>query len=451
MDRMTVDRRVSGHSHGCKQRRRYVLAVLIVLMVVLLVPSPALAVEFADAPVEGTYYYLYMSIQELASHGIIGGYTNGNFGPGDPVLRQQFAKMIVGTGGYPVSESDICPFGDVENGGPATFFPDNFVAVCAANGITTGTTPSTFDPWGSITRYQVASMVVRAVDNLQPGLLTAPPSGWTATGGWGKDPTHGANAARAESNGLLLGLDLDGLNPYEDMTRGEVAIVLHNMLGMLTYWSNSPRGISYLGLNVQHPALDDVMVRQALSLAIDRQAIVDGFDFDAIPATGFVPPSIPGYAAFHEDLLGATAQVSAAQALLADAGYPGGVGLPEIEISISAGTDPGVPNAIKQQWATIGVRCSVVQIDPVEFFDYLAQSPDLMAYRVGYLADFNDPHEFFIASGFNSWSRFANAAYFQAVADAVEATSDAERWTSYGVLEEMVCVDQVPIIPLYWH
>ena len=44
--------------------------------------------------------------------------TDGNFGPGDPVMRQQFAKMIVLTGAYPVSEANVCPFTDVESSGP---------------------------------------------------------------------------------------------------------------------------------------------------------------------------------------------------------------------------------------------------------------------------------------------------------------------------------------------
>ena len=138
--------------------------------------------------------------------------------------------MAVLAGGYPVSEADVCPFTDVVNGGRTTFYPDNFIAVCAAKGITAGKTPSTFDPYSDITRYQVTSMVVRMADNLKPGLLATPPPGWTATGAWDSDGTHGANAARAEYNGLLAGLDLSALDAVGDMTRGEVAQMLYNLL-----------------------------------------------------------------------------------------------------------------------------------------------------------------------------------------------------------------------------
>ena len=160
----------------------------------------------------------HAAIRELAGKGIIGGYENGNFGPDDPVRRQQFAKMIVLTGvdlgKYTVSEDDVCLFKDVEIGGYADpFFPDNYVAVCAAKRITLGTTPTTFDPWNFITRYQVISMVVRAIKDMQPGLLETPPADFAATAGWGNDPDHGLNAALAEHNLLLLGFDLENLNP----------------------------------------------------------------------------------------------------------------------------------------------------------------------------------------------------------------------------------------------
>ncbi len=76
-------------------------------------------------------------------------------------------------------------------------------------------------------------MVVRAADDLEPGLLGAPPPSWVGAAGWGDAPTHGANARRAEYNGLLAGLPLATLAPWGEMTRGEVAQVLHNLLGQL--------------------------------------------------------------------------------------------------------------------------------------------------------------------------------------------------------------------------
>jgi hypothetical protein len=190
-------------------------------------PASASSAGFADVP---TTYPYNEAIADLAARGVLSGYADGHFGPANPLTRQQFAKMIVLTGGYPVSEADICPFDDVANGGPDTLYPDNYVAVCAAKGITTGKTATSFDPYAAISRYQVVSMVVRTADDLREDLLAPPPSGFTGTTSWTQDATHGANAARAEYAGLLSGLPLSDLDPNAPMTRGEVAQVLHNLL-----------------------------------------------------------------------------------------------------------------------------------------------------------------------------------------------------------------------------
>jgi hypothetical protein len=178
------------------------------------------------------------AIESLAAAGIVTGYQDGTFRPDNSVTRQQFAKMIVLTGGYSVSESDVCHFTDVAKNA-SSLYPDNYVAVAAAHYITTGTTSTHFSPMKHITRYQVISMVVRTADDVQPGLLVAPPATWAGNATWAKNATHGANAARAEYNGLLAGLDLTALNPNGDMDRGEVAQVLYNLLGKLRTTTSS--------------------------------------------------------------------------------------------------------------------------------------------------------------------------------------------------------------------
>jgi hypothetical protein len=222
-----VDVRVDGVSVGAVTSYAFTNVTANHTISATFAPSGGCVSGFPDVP--GTHPYCE-AIADLANRGIIDGYTNGYFGPNDPVRRQQFAKMVTGAGGYPVSEADVCHFTDVETSDATTLYPDNFIAVCAAKGITVGKTATTFDPYSYITRYQVISMVVRAADDLDPGLLATPPSGY---GTWRADPTHGANAARAEYGGLLAGLDLTTLNPYGNMPRGEVAQVLHNLIQLL--------------------------------------------------------------------------------------------------------------------------------------------------------------------------------------------------------------------------
>jgi len=214
-------------------RRTATALVLLALTAILVLFSASAALTttvFSDVPAGSRYAE---AIADLASRQVINGYTDGRFGPGDPVLRQQFAKMIVLTGDYPVSEFDICPFLDVTFSGLESFYPDNYVAVAAAHDITVGRTPTSFAPLDRISRFQVVSMVVRAADDLESGLLADPPASYDATWDPSLSPTHGPNARKAEYNGLLAVLPLDQLDPWASMPRGEVAQILHNLLGVL--------------------------------------------------------------------------------------------------------------------------------------------------------------------------------------------------------------------------
>ncbi len=172
------------------------------------------------------------AIRELSEAQIVNGYDDGSFRPQNPVWRQHFAKMIVNTLELPVSEVDRAVFSDVDDYGPSTLYPDNYIAVAASTGITRGTGNGHFSPDADISRAQVVSMVVRALQSLQPGELAVPPVGYTAT--WQDFSTdHETNARLAEYNGLLAGMPLAGLDPWGKMTRGEVAQVLFNLRALL--------------------------------------------------------------------------------------------------------------------------------------------------------------------------------------------------------------------------
>jgi hypothetical protein len=177
---------------------------------------------FPDVPSSHPYA---LQINDLAVRGIISGYDNGDFGPDDPVKRQQFAKLIVLTLGRSATESDICPFGDVELSGPGVLYPDHYVAVAAALGITEGTSPGEYSPYREITRAQLITMVGRAAGLADPPAEYSPPFGDFSD-------THYPWARRAAYAGLLEGLR--GIGPSYDFwapaTRGEVSAILYSLL-----------------------------------------------------------------------------------------------------------------------------------------------------------------------------------------------------------------------------
>jgi competence protein ComEC len=212
-----------------------------ILVTAVLLGAIQFAAAFSD--VAGSTAYS-VAIQDLSSRSIVTGFDDGTFRPDAGVKRMQFAKMIVRTMDLPVGEGDVCPFPDVDPSTPPELYPDHYVAVAAAQHITQGYDDGTFGPQNLINRAQVITMVVRAADALHPGLLRV--AGGSST--WGDfDATHAANAAKAEANGLLDGLPLASLDPYGPMPRGEVAQVLHNLLGLLadggpTTTTTAPRG-----------------------------------------------------------------------------------------------------------------------------------------------------------------------------------------------------------------
>ncbi len=213
------------------RRRIWILSVMLSAVLLLAGPVPA-ASAFPDVPSNHPYH---TAIEDLSNNNIMGGYTNGNFGPQDPVMRQQFAKMIVKTLGLAVTGSDVCPFIDVvAQTGTDPLYPSKYVAVCAQYNITQGKDATHFDPYAKITRLQVVTMIVRAAVNLAPGTLQNPPSGWSGQLSYG-DPTHGANLRKAEYNALLAGLQgLSGSwNGYASTSRGECAQLLYNLLNKL--------------------------------------------------------------------------------------------------------------------------------------------------------------------------------------------------------------------------
>ncbi len=172
----------------------------------------------------------YTAIQGMALRGIIGGYPIGGqaeFRPASPVLRAQFAKMICGALNIPVTEELVSPFSDLGPDDPGSLYPHEYVAAAALYGITTGVSPTQFAPYADISRAQVVTMTVRAVDSLRPGLLAPPPS--DVPGSLGAfSSIHAPAMRKAEYNGLLLcliGFAADW-DPWANATRGEVAQIL---------------------------------------------------------------------------------------------------------------------------------------------------------------------------------------------------------------------------------
>ena len=213
-------------------RTRAVLAVLTTaLLLSFAVGGSALA--HSDVPMSHSFAE---AVDDLAARGVITGFGDGTFRPDAPVMRQQFAKLIVRALGLPATTADLCRYSDVAPSGGDGLYPDHFVAVAAANGITLGYADGTFGPYKSIERIHAVTMVVRALERIYPGALATPPMGSRLDGDWAALRSEQRDCAiLAFSNGLLNGLDVGSVarDPLAPMPRGEVAQVLYNMMRLL--------------------------------------------------------------------------------------------------------------------------------------------------------------------------------------------------------------------------
>jgi hypothetical protein len=223
---------VSAHAASAREGNLRWLRVLItccVGLIVLLVLFAPPAFAFPDVPDSHRYA---RAINELARLGFVSGRGDGTFGPDDPILRAQFAKMICGLLGIDVTEGQsFAPFVDLGPDNPADLYPHEFVGAAYQAGITRGRTATTFAPYTYITLVQVVTMVVRAADAFYPGLLSMPPADWWELWAHG-DPDHGANIRRADYADLLTFLPIQDTasGVWRPASRGAVAQILVNLL-----------------------------------------------------------------------------------------------------------------------------------------------------------------------------------------------------------------------------
>ncbi len=116
---------------------------------------------------------------------------------------------------------------------PDNLYPHEYVAALSARGILKGVGAGRFDPYAALTRAQAASILVRALDELYPGLLTEEERQAPAAFYW--EPPHLTDLRRAYANDLLAGT-VDWLQRWDARvicSRGEAAQSTWNALALI--------------------------------------------------------------------------------------------------------------------------------------------------------------------------------------------------------------------------
>jgi len=202
--------------------------------------------------------------------------------------------------------------------------------------------------------------------------------------------------------------------------------------------------LQYYGFDTSRPPFNDVRVRQAFARAVDwRRLIGLSAAGAATPATGMVPPGIPGRST--TDFLPAHDPAGARQ-LLADAGFPGGAGFPLVTLLGGGGTDRAFAAEIRRE---LGVTVQV-EVQGLGFFDRLTSDPPSI-FSMGWVADYPGPNDFLgILLGTkasNNYGRWSSPEFDQAVGDALAATVPSAARAAFDRAEGIVR-DEAATIPL---
>ena len=203
-------------------------------------------------------------------------------------------------------------------------------------------------------------------------------------------------------------------------------------------------------LNTTRPGLNNPKIRQALSLAIDRAAIVEKITRGGQqPALSFTPPGAGTYRppeAIRHDL-------AQARALLAEAGHPEGRDLPIIEITInSSGNHRAIAEAIQEMWRRdLGVDVRINNMEQGSLLSKRRQL-DYQVMRSDWAGDYLDATTFlkvFTSDSNNNHTSWKNADYDRLLYES-DRTADAAARELLLQRAESILLADLPILPLYY-
>jgi len=210
-------------------------------------------------------------------------------------------------------------------------------------------------------------------------------------------------------------------------------------------------GTYFFRLNVNRPPLTDPRIRRALSLALDRTAIVEKIlRGGQLPALRLVPPAL--LPSPIDALPSAALGAAAAAALLAEAGYPGGRGLPPLDLLFNTSEiHRTIAEAVQEMWRReLGLE---VRLTNQELKSTLSarRAGDFQMLRSVWTADYADPTSFlsiFTTAGGNNYTGWADSAYDAALFAAARTSEQVARNTLFNQAERIL-LDAAPIIPIF--
>ena len=216
-------------------------------------------------------------------------------------------------------------------------------------------------------------------------------------------------------------------------------------------------GIYYYPVNLAKGPTADKNVRQALSMAINREVITDKvLKTGEVPAYSFVPPGTsnygePSYVTWQDTPY--EERVEQAKALMAESGY--GPDNP-VQIELKYNTSENhkkVAIAVAAMWKQLGVETTLFNSEVKVHYNSLEEN-DFQVARAGWIADYNDAENFLsllaTATGKQNYGRFSNAEFDALMVEAA-ATTDLEARAKLLRQAEAIAMAETATIPIYYY
>jgi oligopeptide transport system substrate-binding protein len=213
--------------------------------------------------------------------------------------------------------------------------------------------------------------------------------------------------------------------------------------------------ITFLRLNNDTPGLDNQQVRRAINLAIDRKSYLAGLgNITSKPILGVVPGGLYLDGKDFREVSGNngladTAQVEEAQALLADAGYPNGEGLPVYRLHTMERWAKDAEIIQQMLLTNLGIQTEIQSVDSKLFFPMIIDGEYDIGFG-GWGGDYVHPMTFFdlfTSTAYDNATNWANPEYDDLINQARVATDEAEA-LDLMVQAEAILMDESPIVPL---
>ena len=208
-------------------------------------------------------------------------------------------------------------------------------------------------------------------------------------------------------------------------------------------------GSYFYRINTQKEPFNDIRVRKALSLAIDRDTIVKNVSRgEQISGYYYTPPGTAGYTARAK----LEFNVDEAKKLLAEAGYPDGEGFPKAELLFNTSDlHRPIAAAVQEMWRKhLNIDVELANQEWKVYLDS-QRNGNYQICRAGWIADYVDPNSFL--GVWTSWSQqnqtgWASTAYDNLIKKAESSKDNDERIEFFQQAEEIL-LDEVPILPIY--